>query len=624
MPLDELNPLQQKAVLFDKTKPLIILAGAGSGKTKVLTHRAVHLIQDEGVLPASILLLTFTNKAAHEMLSRVRALLGSNSGIPTGGTFHSFSVRVLRKFGLAIGIPDSFSIFDENDQIDTVKRAMQILAIDPKSVKPSSVLYTISDAKSNLIGEKEYAGYAKGNFQQTVARVYVVYQSLLRQFSALDFDDLLLKTVKLFQDDKATLEYIREQFPFVLIDEYQDTNKAQYELTKLLAVSNQQLTVVGDASQAIYSWRGADYRNLEYLKRDFPGISTINLEQNYRSTQNILMAANNVIEKNKKHPILKLWTNKAEGEKVTTFQAESEVEEAQYIINEIKSKLSSGIQLSDYAILYRTNAQSRVVEEAFLHDGIPYVLFGGTRFYERKEVKDILSYLRLIINPSDDISRKRAEKNGKGRMKKLEEAVTEIDLNTNTIDILDLVLKITGYLDLYDLNNEEDAMRIENIKELRSVATEFPVLSEFLQQISLTERESKSRDIRSTERDREAVTLMTLHSAKGLEFKRVFMIGMEEGLFPHSRALLSAEEMEEERRLCYVGMTRAMDKLYLLCALRRLYFGQRNSNPASRFLADIPEELIETQNKFNRRKINHISEQWGFDENGNWKWSPDD
>ena len=600
----------------------MILAGAGSGKTKVLTYRAAHLIKDEGVNPSSVLLLTFTNKAAGEMLSRVQTLLETNYSSPTGGTFHSFSVRILRKFGLAVGVPISFSVFDENDQIETIKRAMQVLGVDQKAMRPASILNSISDAKNNLIGEKEYASYAKGSFQETVAKVYTVYQNLLRQYSGLDFDDLLLKTVKLLKEDENTLNRVRELFPYVLVDEYQDTNKAQYELTKLLAIKSHHLTVVGDASQAIYSWRGADYKNLQYLKRDFPEIITINLEQNYRSSQNILMAANEVIEKNKNHPILRLWTNNEQGEKIAIFQAESEIDEAQYILKEVKGNSRKGVQLSDYAVLYRTNAQSRVVEEAFLHDGIPYILFGGTRFYERKEVKDILSYLRILVNPEDEVSRKRAEKIGKGRVKKLEESRTGIDLQSNSISILDQVLRITGYLDLYDTNNEEDMARIENIKELRSVATEFSDLSEFLQQITLTEKESRSGNTRSSVDERDAVTLMTLHSAKGLEFRRIFMVGMEEGLFPHSRALLSTEEMEEERRLCYVGMTRAKDKLYLSYALRRLYFGQRNSNPPSRFLADVPEELIEVKNKI--RQTRHISEQWGFDENGNWKWSPDD
>ncbi len=620
--LSELSQIQQDAVLFDKNKPLIILAGAGSGKTKVLTYRAAHFIEDEKIPAEEILLLTFTNKAAGEMLSRIRRLINQKGSPLLGGTFHSFCVRILRKYGSIIDVEPTFSVFDENDQIETVKRAMQLLAIDIKSVRPGSVLGAISDAKNNLVGPTEYGGYARGDFQKTAARVYLVYQKLLKKFNALDFDDLLLQTVRMLKENQTVVESVRKIFSYVLVDEYQDTNKAQYELTRLLTVHNQHLTVVGDAAQAIYSWRGADYRNLLYLKQDYPEITTLNLEQNYRSTQNILKAANEIIGKNKNHPVLKLWTEKDDGEKITIYQAESELDEAAYILFEIKKRLSNGMDLSDFAVLYRTNAQSRVIEEAMLHAGLPYVLFGGTRFYERKEVKDILAYLKILVNPSDEVARKRAEKIGKIRMGKLEKSRLELDTSLPTVSVLDAVLKITGYTDLLDINNEEDAMRIENIKELRSVALEFPELSEFLQQIALTERESKSHGVNLNDANRKAVLLMTLHAAKGLEFKTVFMVGMEEGLFPHSRTLMNNEDMEEERRLCYVGMTRAKDKLYMTCASKRLYFGQRNANPVSRFLADIPEELLSLKVNIKPAKI--VSEGWGFDENGEWRWSPDE
>ena len=444
-----------------------------------------------------------------------------------------------------------------------------------------------------------------------VVRVYLAYQQLLKKYKALDFDDLLIEAVKLLREQPE------KRWRYVLVDEYQDTNKAQYEITKLLAKKYQNLTAVGDFSQSIYSWRGADYRNLLLLKQDFPGLKTINLEQNYRSTQIILDAANKVISKNKNHPILKLWTAKGGGEKIELYEADSETDEAKYVISQMKNNYS------DYAVLYRTNAQSRVFEEAFLHAGVPYVLVGGTRFYERKEIKDVVCYLRLVMNPEDDVARKRAEKIGKGRLAKLEAT------GNKTIEILDSVLKSTGYIELFNPDDEEDLARLENIKELRSVAMEFPKLPEFLENIALTEREANRRRSSGS-----AVTLMTLHAAKGLEFKNVFMVGMEEGLFPHSRALMEPEQMEEERRLCYVGMTRAMDKLHLTYARRRLYFGTRANNPVSRFVADIPEELIEKENPFQSFRLpsntvrGRITERldgasWGFDEEGNWKWKPD-
>ena len=624
--LRELNPIQQEAVAFDSHKPLMILAGAGSGKTRILTYRVAFLIGELQIPPENILLLTFTNKAAGEMLRRVETLLKSqitNHKLQiNGGTFHGFSAKILRKYGGRIGISERFVIFDGADQIDTIKQAMGILGIDPKASRPGSVLAAISDAKNNMIDASEYAGFARGNFSLMVARVYLVYQQLLNKYNALDFDDLLLKTVVLFKRDRETLETLQKQYQYVLVDEYQDTNKAQYEITKMLTLKHHHLTVVGDAAQAIYSWRGADYRNLLYLKQDFPDLTTIRLEQNYRSTQNILNAANKVISKNKNHPILKLWTDRGSGEQLTVSETESEVEEAQYVIQKITNNKSQITNYSDYAILYRTNAQSRVLEEALLHAGIPYSLFGGVRFYERREIKDILCYLRLLINPADEISRKRAEKIGKTKLRNLEMQFTNYDIRIDTLETLDGVVKTTGYLDQFDPLNEEDAMRLENIKELRSVATEYPNLSEFLEQIALTEKESKRPHYVEAMGGQGAVNLMTMHSAKGLEFKTVFIVGMEEGLFPHSRTLMNPDEMEEERRLCYVGMTRAMDKLYLTYAVRRLFFGQRSSNMVSRFIADIPEELIESSAPLHRGFGGAIASNWGFDKEGNWKWKP--
>jgi DNA helicase-2/ATP-dependent DNA helicase PcrA len=630
--LGDLNPVQQMAVRFSDG-PLLILAGAGSGKTRVLTYRTAYLISEAGIDPENILLLTFTNKAAEEMLRRVKTLLKSQvSSLKSqiiGGTFHSFCVKVLRRNAAEAGVDPNFVIFDEADQLETVKQAMEKVGADPKSVRPGSLLGAISGAKNELISPSEYSGFARGNFAVTVAQTYLVYQQLLAKYRALDFDDLLMVTVKLLKNHPEVTERLQKKFLHVLVDEYQDTNKAQYEITKMLTRSHRQLTVVGDAAQAIYSWRGADYRNLLLLKQDFPDLTTINLEQNYRSTQVILDAAFGVISRNKKHPILKLWTDRPGGRKITVYETENETEEAQFVLQQIMSRVQGpGSSYHDFAVLYRTNAQSRVLEEALLHAGIPYVLVGGVRFYERKEIKDVVAYLRLLINPNDEVARKRAEKLGKTKLKKYDIRFMNYEFsNKNTLNILDEVLKETDYLNQYDPLNEEDAGRLENIKELRSVATEFPDLVDFLTQIALTEKESKSRVQgpalpAGRQGSSGSVTLMTVHAAKGLEFKNVFMVGMEEGLFPHSRSLLDSEQMEEERRLCYVGMTRAMDKLYLIYARMRLFFGTRSANVVSRFVGEIPEHLIEMNEVPSSLKLRRA--QWGFDEQGNWKWKPDE
>jgi DNA helicase-2/ATP-dependent DNA helicase PcrA len=615
-----LNQAQSEAVRFDKNRPLMILAGAGSGKTRVLTHRAAYFIENESVDPQNILLLTFTNKAAGEMMSRVNQLTKTGGVGISGGTFHSFCLKLLRRYGQEIGTAENFSVFDEDDQIEVIKKSFQLLSIDPKSTKPRAVLATISDAKNNLVEPKDYVTYARGTFQQMVARVYPLYQNLLKRYNGMDFDDLLTTTVKLLRENRQVHDKVTNKFQFILIDEYQDTNKVQYELTKLLALDNQRLTVVGDAAQAIYSWRGADYKNLLYLKQDFPTITMINLEQNYRSTQNILSAANQIISKNKNHPILRLWTSNGKGQKIEIFQANDEAGEAEYVTERVREETKNGKSLSDFAVLYRTNAQSRIIEEAFLHAGIAYRLFGGIRFYERREIKDVLAYLRLLVNPADEVSKTRAEKIGKTRLRRLEASREEIDIKKPTLEILDLVIKQTQYLDQFEQENEEDMMRLENIKELRSVATQFPELSEFLQQIALSEKEAGGKKTLNNDNAGMTVTMMTAHSAKGLEFDTVFMVGMEEGLFPHSRALMDAEQMEEERRLCYVGMTRAKNMLHMSFARKRLYFGQRNSNAVSRFLSEIPEDLVISKAKIN--KFKSVGSDWGFDEKGEWKWNP--
>lgn len=589
--LKDLNKEQQLAVL-QTDGPIIILAGAGSGKTRVLTYKVLYLMLQKKIDPESILMITFTNKAAQEMKERMEKMFDKSiSGRPWISTFHSMCAKILRIDGKHLGFSQKFIIYDSQDQLDAIKEAMKKLDVSIKDFKPSSVLATISQAKNELITASEYLNYARGYFQETVSKIYPVYQAILKENDALDFDDLILYTIKLFQENETVLKKYQMRFKYVLVDEYQDTNRAQYILTKLLCAKWGNICVVGDFSQSIYSWRGADYRNLMRFKDDFPSTKTFSLSQNYRSTQKILDGASTVISKNTSHPVLKLWTENPDGEEIEIYEAESEQDEADYII---KTLINSGIKnLNDVAVLYRTNAQSRVIEEAFLHHGIPYVLIGGTRFYARKEVKDVLSYLRILNNPKDMVSYKRAEKLGKGRFAKFLDYQNEISVKEDlpTIDILDGVIRATGYLELYDEKIEEDRMRLENIKELRSVAISFPDPTDFLENVSLVEQEySSEKQIDGNKKN--AITLMTLHGAKGLEFPIVFMIGMEEGLFPHSRSLMDKSELEEERRLCYVGMTRAKQKLFFTYAKRRLFFGQRSANTVSRFILELPEHVV--------------------------------
>ncbi len=593
--LNDLNTDQQKAVTHTDG-PVLILAGAGSGKTRVLTYRVAYLISEKKISPHNILMVTFTNKAAKEMKNRIMAVIQSKE-LPFAGTYHSLCARILRVDGEAIHVAQNFVIYDDQDQIDAIKDVMKKLDISPKLYNPRAVLSTISQAKNELIPALEYPTYARGNFQETVARVYLGYQKLLLENGALDFDDMLMKTVQLLSRNPDILGKYQEKYHYILVDEYQDTNKAQYTLTKMLSGRWHNICVVGDASQSIYRWRGADFRNITNFKSDFPDVTVFNLEQNYRSTQTILNAAYGVISKNTSHPILKLWTEKQGGEFITLYEARNEQDEASYLIQMV---LQSRKPFSNFAVLYRTNAQSRVLEEAFLHAGVPYTLVGGTRFYERKEIKDVLSYLRLVNNPKDTISYNRVEKLGKGRLSKFlifSDSIVQNNKLTNltTLELLDETLEATGYLELYDANVEEEGYRLENIKELRSVATEFPVLTDFLENVALVEQEYIPKHVKEMGENKQAVTLMTLHAAKGLEFPIVAIVGMEEGIFPHSRSLMEKDEIEEERRLCYVGITRAKDKLYLTYANRRLFFGSRTQNAISRFIADIPESALDLQ-----------------------------
>lgn len=672
--LSDLNPAQQKAVKATEG-PCLILAGAGSGKTKVLTHRVAYLISEKQIPPENILVLTFTNKAAGGMMERIRKLLANEplaqGHEPVMGTFHSFCAKILRREGKALGLPPGFAIYDEDDALDAIKEAMGNLNIPTQKTSPYSVRSTISGAKNELLSSLEYPQYARGYFQEIVAKIYIEYQKILERNHALDFDDLLLYVIKLFQTDPAILTRYQVQFRYILIDEYQDTNPAQYLISKYLAKRHQNICVVGDASQSIYSFRGADFRNIVNFQKDYQKAQVFNLEQNYRSTQNILDAAHSVISKNRSHPILKLWTEKDGGEKIEVVEVRNEIEEALFILDKImdrkraKSETDKVIgvverttesltqntlgakqtnsersgrangtlqsdervntALSDFAILYRTNAQSRSLEEQFLKSGIPYKLVGGVSFYQRKEIKDVLAYLRLLQNPKDSVSLKRAEKIGKGRLAKVMELHSVILSNSEgslanasssdelrdssampqndnikfvTLELLDKILTRTGYLAYLDDGTEEGKMRIENVKELRSVAEEFPKLTEFLENVALVEASDSPKHRHADTMNNDAVTLMTLHSAKGLEFPVVFMVGMEEGLFPHSRSMLNMNELEEERRLCYVGITRAKEKLYLTYARQRLYFGQRSNNLVSRFLTDIPEVLVTSNSSY--------------------------
>ncbi len=590
--LANLNTSQLEAVTYESNKnaPLLILAGAGSGKTRVLTSRAAWFIEEKKVPSSNILLLTFTNKAASEMKARIAALTADTPGF--AGTFHSFCVRVLRIDGNVIGIDPNFVIFDESDIKEAIKETLNDLNLSTDSYNPSAISNEIGNAKNQMLTPLMYGEIAQGDWQETIFKIYNAYEKLLSEIHALDFDDLLNKTVKLFKENPEVLSKWQHKLTHILVDEWQDTNKIQYELTRLLVGRIGNFTAVGDASQSIYSWRGADFRNINNLIRDYPGTKVINLEQNYRSTQIILDAANAVISKNSSHPVLKLWTDNIRGTKIKIHSAKTGFDEASFVINETRELTREGKSLSDIAILYRTNSQSRVMEEALLHTGIPYILIGGMKFYERKEIKDIISYLRLIANPKDRISEKRIIKVGKRRFDKFTEFKSTLENieKYTTLDLMDGVVKAIDYLTLFTKESEENLARLENIKELRSVATEFPNLTEFLENVALVEA---VQELDKTAANK--VTLMTLHAAKGLEFPVVFIVGMEEGIFPHSRSLFDMNQIEEERRLAYVGITRAKERLYLTYASRRLYFGQNTSNPPSRFIIDIPENLIEAQ-----------------------------
>ncbi len=617
--LEDLNE-QQRLSVETTEGPVLILAGAGSGKTKALTHRFAYLLQEKKVSPYQILCVTFTNKAAGEMRERIGKLMEMPAEVqlPWLGTFHSVCVRILRREldTVALGATSKFTIFDEGDCLTVIKRVMQELRLDPKQFQPGAIRHAISGAKQEMLTPTEFERYALGGFQAVVSKVYHRYQAMLRSANALDFDDLLLTTLRMFQSHPEVLEQYQQRFRYVMVDEYQDTNRVQYLLTKLLAAGTGNLFVIGDDWQSVYSWRGADFRNILDFERDYPNATIIKLEQNYRSTQIILDAAQSVIAKNLQRSDKNLWSTRESGLPVSVVQCLNERDEAEFIVREVRGLLRMGFLRDGYAsaaILYRTNAQSRFLEETLLQYGLPYRLVGGVRFYERKEVKDVLSYLRLLVNPSDWVSLERAIANpargiGPKTLSQVLLALQEGSdlpvkavpffemleklraniLTTEPRELIVQVLEQTGFLEaLKGEKSIEAEARVENVRELANAAVGFETIEAFLEQVALVQDTDKLG-----QEGEGAITLMTMHAAKGLEFSVVFVAGMEEGIFPHTRALSDQKELEEERRLAYVAMTRAKDRLYLLHASERRVYGLLQVNPSSRFIAEIPEELL--------------------------------
>ncbi|MFC0523665.1 DNA helicase PcrA [Pontibacillus salicampi] len=637
--LKGLNKEQQQAV--KKTDgPLLIMAGAGSGKTRVLTHRIAYLLGEKDVSPRNVLAITFTNKAAREMKDRVADIVGPEANDMWISTFHSMCVRILRRDIDRIGIDRNFSILDSSDQLSVIKQILKDQNLDPKQYDPRAMLGAISGAKNELKTAEDF-GKTVGNFyEQQTAKVYEEYEKTLRKNQSLDFDDLIMQTLTLFDRVPEVLEYYQRRFQYIHVDEYQDTNHAQYQLVKLMANRYQNLCVVGDSDQSIYAWRGADIQNILNFEKDYPSSTTIMLEQNYRSTKSILNAANEVIQNNSGRKPKNLWTDNDDGNKIKYYEAPTERDEALFITNKIEDIVRGREhKYKDVAILYRTNAQSRTIEETFVKANIPYQIIGGTKFYDRKEIKDLLAYLRLISNPHDDISFSRVvnmPKRGIGKTSlenlqmyaarhdiSMYQAVGEVEFvglskkataalkqfgqlirnwtqqqdYLSATDLVEDVLHQTGYEEM--LKNDkslESQSRLENINEFMSVTKNFEETSEDKSLIAFLTDLALIADIDQADDDPFAddkVTLMTLHSAKGLEFPVVFLIGLEENVFPHSRSIMDEEEMEEERRLAYVGITRAEQQLYLTHAKMRTLFGKTNMNPISRFIGEIPEDLME-------------------------------
>ena len=656
--IEGLNNKQKEAVLQIEG-PCLVIAGAGSGKTKVLTHKIAYLIAEKNIAPWNILAITFTNKAANEMKERVEKLVGDTAKDIWMGTFHSVCVRILRKYIDRIGFDHSFLIFDTSDQRTLIKECLKTLNVDDKMFTDRAVLSEISNAKNEMLEPMQYSLKYSADFRKSkIAEVYTLYQKRLKENNAIDFDDIINYTIKILTENADALEYYTEKFKYVLVDEYQDTNKAQFTLVTILASKYGNITVVGDNDQGIYSFRGADISNILNFEKDFPGTTIIKLEQNYRCTSNILKAANAVIKNNENKYDKKLWTENDEGELPSIYQGEDEYDEARYVVEQINHlKTEEYFKPEDFSILYRTNAQSRVLETILSRENIPYKVIGGLKFYERKEIKDAISYLRLIANPSDNISLRRIINEpkrgiGKTSLDKIQEisettgiSMYEIIKNAekyelnrvfaNSREFVELieelrskkeemsvsellaeVLKKSGYTKALELENTVEAQsRIENLEELMTVAIEFEEeeitedpLNEFLEGLSL------SSDVDNLEETENSVKLMTLHSAKGLEFPAVFLVGMEEGIFPSYRSIGEPKELEEERRLFYVGITRAKQYLYLTCAKHRTIFGSTSYNAMSRFVKEIPKDLLEGYDEIENGKQNDF-------EDSNYGWS---
>ncbi|MEK7544849.1 MAG: UvrD-helicase domain-containing protein [Patescibacteria group bacterium] len=643
--LDELNDPQRDAVVTMEG-PLLVIAGAGSGKTKALTHRIAYMIQERGVSPWNILAVTFTNKAAQEMKERIAKLTSVSVGqsfmenldLPTIGTFHSVCVKILRKYGHVLGYENSFTIYDGTDQEILMKQLMEQRKMDPKKMNPKAILGGISGAKNQLITAKEYQKYANSHFTETIAELYPPYQKALRENGAMDFDDLIMNVVTIFRTDAAVLTEYQDRFGYISVDEYQDTNHAQYTFSKLLAEKYRNICAIGDEDQSIYSWRGATIRNILDFEKDYPEAKVIKLEQNYRSTQPILDAAHSVIRLNSQRKEKKLWTEKTIGDPVKIWACRNERAEGEMVAQEILKTMRTyeAPDYQDFVVLYRTNAQSRVMEEIFLRNGIPYKIIGGIKFYDRKEIKDLIAYLRVIQNPRDSVSMMRilnvparnigaktieavqqfALSRGVSFFEAMDDIASFGELadakvlaiqkfvalirrlqNFNTQEtaagMIKYVFEEAGYRAFLDDGSSEGEERLENVREMISVAKKYDALEPGMSLKIFLEEVSLIADAERTEEKKNSVTMMTIHSAKGLEFPVVFVVGMEEGIFPHGRNALERDLLEEERRLMYVAVTRAKEKLYLLFAQERMLYGEYKNNPPSQFLAVLPEDVVE-------------------------------
>ena len=625
MNLEQLNDRQKEAVLYNEG-PLLIIAGAGAGKTKTLTTKIAFLIEEKNVDPRNILAITFTNKAAKEMKDRLFLQIGSLSKELQVSTFHSFGLKLLRENFEILGYDRNFVIMDSDDSLTVVKKILKDMNYDPKIYNPKAIRNKISSCKNEMMSPEVYDRYAVSDYEKVIKEVYEKYQIKLQRNNSVDFDDLLLLPIELFKKNPEILDRYQDLYQYILIDEYQDTNEAQYILTKLLSAKNRKITCVGDDSQSIYSFRGANYKNILNFEKDYKDAKTILLEQNYRSTSNILDAANQVIKNNKMRKDKKLWTSRGEGEKIRYYRSFNERDEAQYVIRKIKEMVNRGIEYKDMAILYRTNAQSRVLEEEMLKENFPYKVIGSINFYYRKDIKDLLAYLRLIHNSKDNISLLRVintPKRGIGlktienltykadeqytsiyeaidsgkelEFKNLIERLKEVSQNLTLTELIDKVLDASGMRqELESEGSLEAEVRLENLEEFKSITKTFEEreglvsLEDFLLETTLVS------DVEEYKDDPNRISLMTVHSVKGLEFDRVVVVGMEEGIFPHMNSLMESSEIEEERRLCYVAITRAKEELHLINARRRTLFGKEQANPVSRFISEIGKELIET------------------------------